>query len=136
MVHFMEYKTVPSEKSVQETVQHLTQTLQAKGIQVFAVVNHSGEAKKSQLTLADEQLIIFGDPKVGTFLMQENPLIGIELPLKILVYSQEGKTQVAFPNVTMWKAEFGIKKQAPILDKMFQQLSQLASSLSYSPTNR
>jgi len=78
-------KTLPSKHSVDETVQRLKNILQAKGVALFALVDHSGEAQKVGMTMPATKLLIFGNPKAGTPLMQAAPSIAIDLPLKILV---------------------------------------------------
>jgi len=76
---------IPSNHSVDETLSRLTSMLRAKGITVFAVIDHSGEAAKAGLTMPPTKLVIFGSPKAGTPLMVATPSIAIDLPLKILV---------------------------------------------------
>jgi uncharacterized protein (DUF302 family) len=120
------YQVYSSAKSVSETIELLKKAIESAGLKIFAHIDHGKEALKANLSLPDEQLLIFGDPKVGTFLMQEDPLIGIELPLKILVFSSEGKTQIAVPNVLQWKERFSLKKQLPVLEKMEQLLHRLS----------
>lgn len=124
-----DYKIYTTSKNVTDAVEALKTAIKEKGLVIFAAINHAEEARHSGLTMPDEQLLIFGDPKVGTYLMQENPIIGIELPLKILVWSYQGITQVAFPIVTKWKERFSITKQAPILDKMMELLDKLVQSV-------
>jgi uncharacterized protein (DUF302 family) len=70
---------------VEETVSRLQRVLEAKGIKIFAVVDHSGEAENAGLPMPNTKLIIFGNPKAGTPLMIAAPTIAIDLPLKILV---------------------------------------------------
>jgi len=77
--------TVPSHHSVDETVARLTGLLQEKGVKLFAVVDHSGEAAKAGLAMPPTKLLIFGNPKAGTPLMLAAPSIAIDLPLKVLV---------------------------------------------------
>ena len=81
----------PSNHSVDETVEKLKAVLQAKGVALFALVDHSGEAEKVGLEMRPTKLLIFGNPKAGTPLMQAAPSSAIDLPLKILVWqdSQE-----------------------------------------------
>jgi len=74
-----------SQHSVDETVEKLKAVLQAKGVTLFALVDHSGEAQKVGLTMPPTKLLIFGNPKGGTPLMLASPSIAIDLPLKILV---------------------------------------------------
>jgi uncharacterized protein (DUF302 family) len=77
--------TIPSHHSVDETVARLTGLLQAKGVTLFALVDHSGEAAKAGLSMPPTKLLIFGSPKAGTPLMLAAPGIAIDLPLKVLV---------------------------------------------------
>lgn len=112
--------------SPSQILENLKRIFQAKDITLFALIDHSGEAHKAGLDLQYEQLLIFGDPKTGTFLMQENPAIGIELPLKILLWqTPEGITQIAFKDPTYLAEVYGIKKNAGILQKMKDALTTL-----------
>jgi uncharacterized protein (DUF302 family) len=77
--------TIASEHSVDETVQRLKDILQAKGVMLFAVIDHSGEAAKAGMKMPATKLLIFGNPKAGTPLMLAAPSSAIDLPLKILV---------------------------------------------------
>ncbi len=76
----------PSRHSVDETVARLRAILTEKGITVFAVIDHSGEAEKVGLAMRPTKLVIFGNPKGGTPVMLAAPTIAIDLPLKILVW--------------------------------------------------
>lgn len=78
--------SIPSAHSVPQTVARLETILQEKGIKLFAVVDHSGEAKSAGLEMPPTQLLIFGNPKAGTPLMLASPGIALDLPLKILVW--------------------------------------------------
>lgn len=79
-----------SSHSVDETVAKLQEILQAKGITLFALVDHSGEAEKVGLKMRPTKLLIFGSPKAGTPLMVASPSSAIDLPLKILVWEDAG----------------------------------------------
>ncbi len=74
-----------SQHSVDETVQRLTDMLAAKGVTLFGVIDHSGEAKKAGFLMPNTKLLIFGNPAGGTPLMQAAPSAAIDLPLKLLV---------------------------------------------------
>jgi len=88
---------VVSNHSVDETVEKLTGILQAKGVMLFALVDHSGEAAKVGMTMRPTKLLIFGSPKAGTPLMQAAASIAIDLPLKILVAEDEqGKVWISY----------------------------------------
>lgn len=78
-----------SNHSVDETVERLKSILQARGLTLFALIDHSGEAEKAGLKMRPTRLLIFGSPKAGTPLMLSAPSVAIDLPLKILVW-QDG----------------------------------------------
>jgi uncharacterized protein (DUF302 family) len=78
-------------------VEKLQQMLQAKGVKLFALVDHSGEAQKAGLTMPPTKLLIFGNPKAGTPLMLASPSTAIDLPLKILVWEDaSGKAWISY----------------------------------------
>jgi uncharacterized protein (DUF302 family) len=87
----------PSNHSVDATVEKLKGILQAKGVALFALVDHGGEAEKVGMKMRPTKLLIFGNPKAGTPLMIASPSIAIDLPLKILVAEDEsGKVSVSY----------------------------------------
>lgn len=75
-----------SSHSVDQTVEKLKAILQAKGVALFALIDHSGEAEKVGMTMKPTKLLIFGSPKAGTPLMLASPSTAIDLPLKILIW--------------------------------------------------
>jgi len=88
---------IQSNHSVDETVKKLKGILQAKGITLFALVDHSGEAAKVGTTMRPTKLLIFGTPKAGTPVMLAAPSSAIDLPLKILVWEDaQGKVWVTY----------------------------------------
>src|ERR1700679_15037 len=78
--------TITGSLPVEQTVQKLEETLRAKGVRLFALVDHSGEAEKAGLQMRPTKLLIFGNPVAGTPVMLAAPSIAIDLPLKILVW--------------------------------------------------
>jgi uncharacterized protein (DUF302 family) len=84
---------IPSHHSVDETVDRLKAILNAKGVTLFALVDHSGEAEKVGMKMPPTKLLIFGNPKAGTPLMLAAPSAAIDLPLKILV-AEDGQGRV------------------------------------------
>ena len=82
---------IPSSHSVGETVDKLRAILQAKGVTLFALVDHNGEAEKVGMKMPPTKLLIFGSPKAGTPLMLAAPSIAIDLPLKILVWEDAAR---------------------------------------------
>lgn len=88
---------IAAQHSVDETVEKLKNMLAAKGVALFALVDHSGEAEKIGMTMRPTKLLIFGSPKAGTPLMLAAPSIAIDLPLKILVWEDgQGKTWISY----------------------------------------
>ena len=86
-----------SNHSVDETVERLRNILHAKGVTLFAVVDHSGEAHNAGMEMRPTKLLIFGSPKAGTPPMLAAPSIAIDLPLKILVWEDaDRKTWVTY----------------------------------------
>jgi len=87
----------PSHHSVEQTVDRLQNILQAKGVTLFALVDHSGEAEKVGLKMRPTKLLIFGNPRAGTPVMLAAPSSAIDLPLKILVWEDaQGKVWVSY----------------------------------------
>ena len=88
---------IPSNHSVDETVERVKNILQTKGITFFALIDHSGEAEKVGMKMPPTKLLIFGSPKAGTPLMLAAPSIAIDLPLKILIWQDaNGKVWVSY----------------------------------------
>src|SRR6202022_1521911 len=79
-----------SNHSVDETVDRLMGMMKSRGLTLFALIDHSGEAEKAGMKMPPTRLLIFGSPKAGTPLMLASPSIAIDLPLKILVWEDAG----------------------------------------------
>ena len=95
-------KTLTSHHSVDETVTRLETLLKEKGVKLFYIVDHSGEAHAAGVTMPNTKLLIFGNPKAGTPLMLAAPSTALDLPLKILVAeTPEGTTQLSW-NDSSW----------------------------------
>ena len=89
--------TIQSHYSPKETMQRLEEAVKAKGFTVFAHIDHSAQAAEVNLSLLPTDLLIFGNPKGGTPLMRSNQTIGIDLPLKALVWQDEkGATWLSY----------------------------------------
>lgn len=104
--------TIPCNHSVDETVARVRGLLQAKGITLFAVIDHSGEAEKVGLKMPPTKLLIFGSPKAGTPLMLAAPSIAIDLPLKILVWQDaNGKVWISYNSPEYLKERHGLPQE-------------------------
>src|ERR1700759_5277882 len=91
--------SIAAAHSVDETVEKIKSILVAKGVTLFALVDHSGEAAKAGLQMPNTKLLIFGSPKAGTPVMLATPSIAIDLPLKILVAEDgAGKVLLSYNN--------------------------------------
>jgi len=92
--------SIPSQHGVDATIDKLKAILDAKGVKIFALIDHSGEAEKAGMPMPNTKLLIFGNPKGGTPLMLASPTTALDLPLKILVWEDaEGKTWVTYNSV-------------------------------------
>jgi len=101
--------TIPSHQSVDQTVQKMEGILQAKGVKLFALIDHSGEAEKAGMPMRPTKLLIFGNPKAGTPLMIASPSIAIDLPLKVLVWEgANGKVWISYNAPAYLQARHGL----------------------------
>jgi uncharacterized protein (DUF302 family) len=98
-----------SDRSVDATVDRLKDILQSKGVTLFALIDHSGEAEKVGMKMPRTKLLIFGSPKAGTPLMLASPSTAIDLPLKILVWEdQQGRVWVSYNSPQYLKERHGL----------------------------
>lgn len=114
----------PSTHSVDETLGRIKAILHAKGITLFAVIDHSGEAEKAGLQMRPTKLAIFGNPQAGTPLMLAAPTAAIDLPLKILIAEDEaGKVWISWNDPAWLQQRHGF---APELTQNIAAVSALA----------
>jgi uncharacterized protein (DUF302 family)/uncharacterized membrane protein YidH (DUF202 family) len=104
--------TITARQSVEQTVGKLQEILQAKGVKLFALVDHSGEAEKAGMQMRPTKLLIFGNPKAGTPVMIASPSSAIDLPLKILVWEDEGgKVRMSYNSPGYLQARHGFPQE-------------------------
>jgi len=102
----------PSNHSVDQTVETLTNLLKSKNVTLFALVDHSGEAEKVGMKMSSTKLLIFGSPKAGTPLMLAAPSVAIDLPLKILVWEDaQHKVWVSYNSAEYLKQRHGLPQE-------------------------
>ncbi len=95
--------------SVDQTVEKLKGILEAKGVILFALIDHSGEAEKAGTKMPPTKLLIFGSPKAGTPLMLAVPSMAIDLPLKILIWEDiHGKVWVSYNSTAYLQTRYGL----------------------------
>jgi len=102
----MSVVTKQSPRSVAETVLRLSEIAVAKGMKVFAVIDHSGEAHAHWLELRDTKVVIFGSPQAGTPVMELAPLAALDLPLKVLVWADGDQTKVSYTALSALAARY------------------------------
>ena len=103
---------VASKYAVDETVKRLESVLAERGVRVFAVIDHSGEAEKVGMKMRPTKLVIFGSPKGGTPLMVAAPSVAIDLPLKALVAEDaEGKVWVSYNSPEYLQQRHGVPEE-------------------------
>lgn len=118
---------IESKRGVRETVDALVQNLSSKGINIAARVDHAASAKAFGLELAPSEVVIFGNPKLGTPLMQANPAIALDLPMRIAVWqAADGKVYVAYRAPAAIAAAHGITGKDDILGMMTGALDGLS----------
>jgi len=100
---------LPGNHSVDQTVAKLQGILQAKGVKLFVIVDHSGEAASAGLKMPNTKLLIFGNPKAGTPLMLASPSVALDFPLKILVAEDAaGKTWISYNSTAYLQTRHGL----------------------------
>jgi uncharacterized protein (DUF302 family) len=97
--------------SVTDTVARLSAVVAAKGLKLFAVIDHSGEAEAIGLKLRDTKVVIFGNPAAGTPVMQASPLAALDLPLKVLVWLDEHQTKLSYTAPRALAARYDLSEQ-------------------------
>jgi uncharacterized protein (DUF302 family) len=97
-----------SPRTVAETVSRLTGLISAKGLKLFAVIDQRAAAQEAGLDLRDTVLVIFGSPAAGTPVMSAVPLSALDLPLKVLVWDDEGQTTVSYAAPAAVGARYGL----------------------------
>ncbi|MFQ5960202.1 MAG: DUF302 domain-containing protein [Candidatus Methylomirabilales bacterium] len=118
--------TKKSTHSVAQTLDRLEGALKDKGIVVFARIDHAAGAKKAGMHLRPTELLIFGNPKLGTPLIESKQTIGIDLPLKVLAWEDEnGQVWLTYNAPAFLVNRHGITDRAQVLKKMTGTLHKL-----------
>ena len=100
--------TKDSPVSVADTVARLSHLITERGLTLFGVIDHSGEAHAVGLDLRETKVVIFGNPKAGTPVMQAVPLAALDLPLKVLVWDDGGQTKLTYAAPAALSARYEI----------------------------
>lgn len=97
--------------SAADTLSRLLALAEARGLKVFGVIDHSGEAKAIGLDLRDTEVVIFGSPAAGTPVMLAAPTAALDLPLKVLIWDDEGQTKVTYTAPGALAARYGLSEE-------------------------
>lgn len=112
--------------SVGETVQKLTLTMKEKNLSIFSVINHDENALKAGTELKPTKLIIFGNPQVGSKLMAADRRVGVDLPMKLLIWEdQNGKTMVGYYPASYLITQYQLDDHLEMLGKIDQSVAGL-----------
>jgi uncharacterized protein (DUF302 family) len=106
-----ELTTKTSPWNVDETVSRLVAAVEARGLKLFAVIDHSGEARAGGLELRDTKVVLFGSPQAGTPVMQAVPLAALDLPLRVLVWDDGGRTTLTYAPPATLAARYGLSHE-------------------------
>ena len=125
--------TIQSEHGVSETMDRLSSLLTAKGLRVFARINHAAAAAEAHLKLRPTEVLVFGHPEKGTLLMQERQIVGLDLPARALAWQDEtGQVWLSYRRVTAIAAWHGLagatENTAKAIDENLTKLCAAAAS--------
>lgn len=119
-------RTVVSSGGHAETLIQVLDAITRRGLSVFAQIDHAAAARNVGMELADEVLVVFGNPRAGTPLMQHDPRIGIELPLRVLVWQSGDETVIGYNDPRDLANVYDVTAQAATLDAMSSLLDGIA----------
>ena len=118
-----------STHSVKETIDALAAKLKEKGVAIIARVDHAAGAKTAGMSLQPTELLIFGNPKLGTPLMQSNRTIGLDLPMKVLAFEDaDGTVKVAYTAPSALISRHGVTGQDKVVEAMTKALQGLTDA--------
>jgi uncharacterized protein (DUF302 family) len=100
-----------SARSVADTVARLAAVVAEKGLKLFALIDHSGEAEAIGLRLRETKVVIFGSPQAGTPVMDASPLAALDLPLKVLIWADGGQTKLCYTAPAALAARYGLSDE-------------------------
>lgn len=122
-------ETIESQNDLPTAVAKLEKLIKDQGLTHFSTIDHKANAQSVNMNLKPETVVVFGNPKMGTVLMNCNPSMGLDLPLRILVATDyEGKTTITYTNPEYWSLKHNIKDKncLNILTKAKIALADLA----------
>ena len=115
--------------SVGDVVDRLKEELKQRSVDIFALIDHAEAARAVGLELRETQVLLFGNPRVGTLLMQENAQIALALPLKVLAYESDSGCRVQFQPLRHQAPDYGLDPDAPVVQKLDAFMESLVSAV-------
>jgi uncharacterized protein (DUF302 family) len=125
-----ELKTLRVHGSVAEATTRLRKLLERRGVAVLATIDHTAGARAAGLALADEVVVFFGDPAVGTGVMQDDPKAGIDLPLRMLLWEDNGSTYISYRDPQVLSDLFDLDIHRHVPAKLSGFMDRIATDLS------
>ena len=122
------YADFESPLAFEETVVALQKELNSRGITIFATIDHKKAAEAVGESMPPATVLIVGNPKVGTALMQENPRLAIELPLKILIYEEDKTVKIRYEKIAAMGEKYHLKQNFATAEKIDAAMLQLIKS--------
>ena len=119
-------RTVVSSAGHADTLSRLLEAIATRGLAVFVQIDHAAAAREVGMELANEVVVVFGNPRAGTPLMQADPRIGIELPLRMLVWDGGGETILGYNDPRELAGIYDVAARAATLDAMASLLEGIA----------
>lgn len=121
----VEIITIDSQNSFSISDSQLKEAIEKRDLELFAIVNHGEGAMSVATPIGQSKLYIFGNPKSGTPLMKGNEIIGLELPMKILVYEDDGVVKLARKDMRALMASYDVNADKALLDKISRTLDMI-----------
>lgn len=115
--------------SFSQTIERLTSSIHAAGATLFATIDQQAAAEAVGLTLRPTTLLIFGNPRGGTPLMEADPLIALDLPLKLLVWEADGTVNIAATPVSLVAERYGLAGHSDLVAGLDAGLKRLVASV-------
>ncbi len=115
--------------SVGDTVARLKEELARRSVDIFALIDHAAAAREVGLELRETQVLLFGNPRVGTLLMQENEQIALALPLKLLIYEGDNSTRIQYQSLHQQAPDYGLDPNAPVVEKLDTFMDSLVHTI-------
>ena len=118
---------VSSPHSVSQTIDNLSTAIEAAGAKVFARINHAAGAKSVGMEIPDNEVLIFGNPALGTPIISDAPAAGLDLPMRVAAYKSDAGTVMIYHNPKILAASLGLAEDHPSIMKITGALANLTA---------